>query len=46
MIRKMALIEIADTLKISKPEVGHIVQKRLSMHKLQKNWVTTELPIG
>ena len=37
--RKVKLIEIAETLKISKERVGHIVHKYLDMRKLCEKWV-------
>lgn len=43
--RKMKLIEIAETLKISKERVGHIVQEYLDMRKLCAKWVPRVLTI-
>lgn len=43
--RKVKLIEIADTLKISKERVGHIVHEYLGMRKLCAKWVPRELTI-
>ena len=43
--RKMKLIEIAETLKISKERVGHIVHEYLDMRKLCSKWVPRELTI-
>ncbi|GFX60187.1 histone-lysine N-methyltransferase SETMAR [Trichonephila clavipes] len=43
--RKVKLIEIAETLKISKERVGHIVNEYLDMRKLCSKWVPRELPI-
>ena len=43
--RKMKLIEIAETLKISKERVGHIVHEYLDMRKLCSKWVLSELTI-
>jgi hypothetical protein len=36
--RKVKLIEIAETLKISKKRVGHIVHEYLDMRKLYAKW--------
>ena len=41
--RKVKLIEIAETLKISKERVGHIVDEYLNMRKLCSKWVPREL---
>ena len=41
----MKLIEIAETLKISKERVGHIVHEYLDMRKLCSKWVPRELTI-
>lgn len=43
--RKVKLIEIAETLKISKERVGHIVHEYLGMRKLCAKWVPRELTI-
>jgi [histone H3]-lysine36 N-dimethyltransferase SETMAR len=43
--RKVKLIEIAETLKISKERVGHIVNEYLGMRKLCSKWVPRELTI-
>ncbi|GFV45499.1 putative DD34D transposase [Trichonephila clavipes] len=43
--RKVKLIEIAETLKISKERVGHIVNEYLDMRKLCSKWVPRELTI-
>lgn len=43
--RKLKLIEIAETLKISKERVGHIVHEYLDMRKLCAKWVPRELTI-
>ncbi|GFX46077.1 putative mariner transposase [Trichonephila clavipes] len=43
--RKVKLIEIAETLKISKERVGHIVNEYLDMQKLCSKWVPRELTI-
>jgi [histone H3]-lysine36 N-dimethyltransferase SETMAR len=43
--RKVKLIEIAETLKISKERVGHIVHEYLDMRKLFAKWVPRELTI-
>lgn len=43
--RKVKLIEIAETLKISKERVGHIVNDYLGMRKLCSKWVPRELTI-
>lgn len=43
--RKVKLIEIADTLKISKERVGHILHEYLGMRKLCAKWVPRELTI-
>ncbi|GFV83972.1 putative DD34D transposase [Trichonephila clavipes] len=40
---KVKLIEITDTLKISKERVGHIVNEYLDMRKLCSKWVPREL---
>ncbi|GFW36177.1 mariner transposase [Trichonephila clavipes] len=37
--REVKLIEIAETLKISKERVGHIVNEYLDMRKLCSKWV-------
>ncbi|GFW18407.1 mariner Mos1 transposase [Trichonephila clavipes] len=42
---KVKLIEIAETLKISKERVGHIVNEYLDMLKLCSKWVPRELTI-
>ena len=41
--RKVKFIEIAETLKISKERVGHIVDEYLDMRKLCSKWVPREL---
>ncbi|GFW33798.1 putative mariner transposase [Trichonephila clavipes] len=43
--RKVKLIEIAETLKISKERVGHIVNEYLDMRKLCSKWVPHEITI-
>ncbi|GFT93981.1 putative DD34D transposase [Trichonephila clavipes] len=43
--RKVKLIEIAETLKISKECVGHIVNEYLDIRKLCSKWVPRELTI-
>lgn len=43
--RKLRLICVADTLKISKERVGHIVHEYLGMRKLCAKWVPRELTI-
>ena len=43
--RKVKLIEIAETLKISKERVGHIVHEYLNMRKLCAKWVPRVLTI-
>ncbi|QQP42126.1 Putative DD34D transposase, partial [Caligus rogercresseyi] len=43
--RKVKLIQIAETLKISKKRVGHIVHEYLDMRKLCAKWVPRELTI-
>ena len=43
--RKVKLIEIAETLKISKERVGHMVHECLCMRKLLSKWVPRELTI-
>ncbi|GFU86042.1 putative DD34D transposase [Trichonephila clavipes] len=43
--RKVKLIEIAETLKISKERVGHIGNEYLDMRKLCSKWVPRELTI-
>jgi hypothetical protein len=44
-IKKVKLIEIAETLKISKKCVGHIVDEYLDMRKLCAKWVPRQLTI-
>ena len=41
--RKVKLIEIAETLKISKERVGHILDGYLDIRKLCLKWVPREL---
>lgn len=43
--RKLKLSEIADTLKISKERVHHIIHEYLDMRKLCAKWVPRELTI-
>ncbi|XP_012564110.2 histone-lysine N-methyltransferase SETMAR-like [Hydra vulgaris] len=43
--RKVKLLEIANTLKISKERVGHIIHEYLDMRKLCAKWVPRELTI-
>jgi hypothetical protein len=43
--RKVKLIEIAETLKILKQRVGHIVHEYLDMRKLCAKWVPRVLTI-
>lgn len=43
--RKVKLMEIAETLKISKERVGHIVHQYLDMRKLCAKWVPRVLTI-
>jgi histone-lysine N-methyltransferase SETMAR len=43
--RKVKLSEIAETLKISKERVGHIVHEYLGMRKLCAKWVPRELTV-
>ncbi|XP_047139010.1 histone-lysine N-methyltransferase SETMAR-like [Hydra vulgaris] len=43
--RKVKLLEIADTLKLSKERVGHIIHEYLDMRKLCAKWVPRELTI-
>jgi hypothetical protein len=43
--RKVKLIDIAETLKISKERVGHIVHEHLDMQKLCAKWVPRVLTI-
>jgi hypothetical protein len=43
--RKMKLIEIAETLKISKKRVDHIVHEYLDMQKLCAKWLPRVLTI-
>lgn len=43
--RKVKLIEIAETLKISKGRVGHIVHEYLGMQKLCAKWVPRVLTV-
>jgi hypothetical protein len=43
--RKVKLIEIAETLKISKERVGHIVHEYLDMRELCAKWVPCQLTI-
>ncbi|QQP54963.1 Mariner transposase, partial [Caligus rogercresseyi] len=43
--RKVKLIQIAETLKISKERVGHIVDEYWDMRKLCAKWVPRELTI-
>jgi predicted XRE-type DNA-binding protein len=42
---KVKLMEIAETLKISKKRIGHIVHKYLNMRKLCAKWVPRVLAI-
>jgi hypothetical protein len=42
---KVKLIEISETLKISKERVGHIVHEYLDMRKLCAKWVPRVLTI-
>jgi hypothetical protein len=43
--RKVKMIEIAETLKISKERVGHIVHEYLDMRKQCAKWVPRQLTI-
>lgn len=43
--RKVKLIELAETLKISKERVGHIIHEYLDMRKLCAKWVPRVLTI-
>jgi len=43
--RKVKLIEVAETLKISKERVGHIIHEYLDMRKLCAKWVPRVLTI-
>ncbi|GFW51568.1 putative DD34D transposase [Trichonephila clavipes] len=44
--RKVKMIEIAETLKISQERVGHIMNEYLDMRKLCSKWVPCELTIN